>query len=373
VRLFSDQKTLLLNTYNESGAIRAPALADEAIAQAYRKIGGITSWAYLHRRTQINTNAPYSTGTITYVASTRIMTLTGGTWPSWTGQALILLSQSAYAVQQVIDSTHILLTPDRSPVTDITTQTAYVAMQSEYQLPANWIRMEEIVMMGTVWSLYPVEPGSMLSMTRFFFSPSRPWQYLTRGSTYFEGRMAMEFGPPPNYQYTYDMSYYAQPRQRTLPGPVSGGTVTVNGTAVVGNNTAFTQSMVGCRLRQGTTTAVPVGEYGTAGSTAENTIATVTDSTHLTLVDAGQSSSGVQYLIDDPIDIDRQSMDEVFCRICEYEFAVLIRLNSREEKRQEMIQAIKNAQAMDVRMSPKIPQYMIPTWDMIARANMQGT
>ena len=185
--------------------------------------------------------------------------------------------------------------------------------------------------------------------------------------------MAMEFGPPPNYQYTYDMSYYAQPRQRTLPGPVSGGTVTVNGTAVVGNNTAFTQSMVGCRLRQGTTTAVPVGEYGTAGSTAENTIATVTDSTHLTLVDAGQSSSGVQYLIDDPIDIDRQSMDEVFCRICEYEFAVLIRLNSREEKRQEMIQAIKNAQAMDVRMSPKIPQYMIPTWDMIARANMQGT
>ena len=372
MRLFSDQKALLLTSYQDAGAKIGDAIADQAIAQAYRKIAGCLPWSYLQHRTQINTNAPYSAGTVGYVASTRIVTLSGGTWPSWAANALILLGQKEYAVQSVTDSTHLVLKADRCPLADITAGYAYTLMQIEYLLPADWMRTDEFVEMGTIWNLNPIQAGSQINLTRLFFNPSKPWQYLTRGSTYYGGRMCVEFGPPPNAAYTYDMSYFAQPRQRTLSNAYTTGTVSVSGTAVTGTNTNFTQAMVGCQLRQGTATAGPVGEYGVNGSMNENTIASVTDATHLTLTAAGAALGSVQYVIDDPIDIERGAMDEVFCRICEYEFAILSRNNNRQLKQQEMIQALQNARAMDVRMTPRPNVYVPVTPEMFAYANIIG-
>jgi len=372
MRLFSDQRRLLLNQYQSQNGQLAGDLADEAIAAAYRTIGSRLSWAYLHRRTQINTVAPQSTGTIAYTASTRVATLTGATWPSWSTNGLILLNGQVYAVQQVTSSTTAILAADRSPVSDVASGTAYTLVQSEYLLPANFVRLEEMVPIGQIWPMRELAPGSMLELARLFSRPTRPWQFMVRGSTYAPGRMAVEYGPPPDQAYTFDMTYYASPRQRTLGYENTQGEISISGTTVTGTSTAFTSAMVGCRLRVGTNGKVPVGEFGRNGSQVEYTIASVSSATSLTLLESAATVSNVQFLIDDPVDIDRMSMDEAFCRVCEYEFETLFHGEKRGQKEEEMNAALRRARAFDLRLSrsqyPNIPVSL----EGLAYANLQG-
>ena len=372
MRLFSDQKTLLLRDYQSLGVEIGDAVSNEAINQAYRKVGGCHPWSYLHRITQINTNATQSTGTVQYVQSTNVLTLTGATWPSWARQGNLVINGNIYAIQNVLTSTTVTLVPGRAPTADISTATTYVLYQAEYVLPKDFIRMEDLITTGNVWVTREVQPGSFLQTKRIFYNPARPWMYMVRGSTYFPGRMCVEFAPPPDAAYTFDISYFAMPRQRTLPAPYTTGTVSVNGTSVTGTGTVFTQSMVGCCLRQGTSTYTPTGEYGPNGSTADNIIQSVQSTTALTLVDDGGVSTNVNFMIDDPVDMDRQNLDEAFCRACEYEFAVLTRDDTRAEKQQDMVIALQNARARDVRTTNRQQTFQAPTWQATAYANLGG-
>ena len=373
MRLFSDMTGttgLLLSTYQDAGAVRGPAVANEAVATAYRKIATVLPWSYLHRRYQIVTQPMQNTGSIAYNSTTNILTLTGGTWPSWVIQGQIVIGSAVYAVQNLLSSTTISLVPGRAPTADVTAGTAYTLFQSEYVLPADFMRMEDLVIIGNAWRTWEVDPGSFLQIQRIFYNPSRPWQFLTRGSTFFPGRMAVEFSPAPDIKYIYDISYFAKPRPRTLGAAYSTGTVSVSGTSVTGVGTTFTQSMVGCVLRQGTTGAVPVGEFSPNGSFYDNVIQSVQSATALTLVDAGNAASAVKFLIDDPVDIERTAMDEVFCRMCEYEFAILTRSNGIPLKRQLMVTALMEARAADVRKALRQYDSISPSWQEVAYANM---
>ena len=353
MQLFSDQVAMLLDTYQSKGVKIALSRAIQAVNQAYRRIGSCATWSYLHRRTQVNTSAPYSTGTVAYTASTRTLTLTGGTWPTWAVKGIVLINGNIYAVHQRVSSTALTLMSGRAPVDNIAALTTYSIYQTEYVLPSDYVRTEELVPIGQWWALRERAPGSILQTARLFYTPSRPFEFSVRGSLHTPGRMAIEFGPPPDAAYTLDLSYYAQPRPRTLSSESKTGVIAVSGTAVTGTGTAFTSAMAGCRLRQGTSSSAPVGEYGEQGSLAESTILSVTDATHLTLVDAGVDATEIQYIIDDPVDIDRGSMDEVFCRFCESEFERIGHLDGREKKEQEAIMALMRAKAMDVRLSPR--------------------
>lgn len=367
MRLFSDMTGttgLLLNTYQDAGAVRGQAIANEAVAAAYRKIANVLPWSYLHRRYQIVTQPMQNTGTIAYNATTNVLTLNGGTWPSWVLQGQIVIGAAVFAIQNLLSSTTVSLLPGRAPTSDVTAGTAYTLFQSEYVLPVDFMRMEDLVIIGNAWRTWEVDPGSFLQIQRIFYNPSRPWQFLTRGSTFFSGRMAVEFSPAPDIKYIYDISYFAKPRPRTLVSVYSTGTVNVSGTAVTGIGTAFTQAMVGCVLRYGSVAVLPVADNN------DHVIQSVQSPTALTLADAGTAATGANFVIDDPIDIERNSMDEVFCRMCEWEFAVLTRSNGLPLKRQLMVTALLEARAADVRKAPRQYDSISPSWQEVAYANM---
>jgi hypothetical protein len=352
MRLFSDQQRLLLASFQDVGTTLGQQLAPEAIATAYREIAGCLPWMYLRRRTQVNTNPPQSAGTMAYNASTNVMTLTGATFPSWATQSILLVNSEVYAIQNVLTSTTASLIPGRAPYANIASGTAYSLMQVEYPLPVDYVRTEALVIIGLVWTTFEMTPADMLFQQRLFYTPQRPRWFTVRGSNYFGGRMSIEFSPPPDLNYTYDIAYYAMPRQRTLSQPYSAGTISCSGQAVTGTGTNFTQAMVGCRLRQGTADCTPVGEYGPQGSTYENTIQQVISPTSLLLADAGNTCSNVQYIIDDPIDVERVSMGEVFDRMCEYQLATLLRHTTVDNKYRAMVQSLQNARARDSRAMP---------------------
>lgn len=378
MRLFSDQRTLLLGTYQDQGSRSAQFLADEAIGTAYREIAGCLPWQYLFRRTQINTNPAQITGTVAYNLASNTLTLSGATFPSWANQGLIVINTALYAIQNVVTSTTATCVADRAPYANISAGTGYTLYQQEYPLPVNFTRMVQLITLGSIWDTHEALPSQMLELQRFFYSPSRPWRYAVMGSNYLAGRMALNLAPAPDQNYTYDILYQAMPRHRTLATAyISNGTtqsIAVSGTSVVGTATVFTQAMVGCRLRQAYSgLTAPVGEYGVLGSMNEQSIQSVTDATHLTLVSAGVTGTGLGFVIDDPIDCDRMSMDEVFCRMCEYQFARLKRDTTANEKYTAMVRALNVARARDVRVSERQNTAAPPmTFEGLAFANMQA-
>ena len=353
MRLFSDQLAILLSSYSDTGA-GATGLAKAAIAASYRDLPTLYAWSYLQRRTQINTVASYSTGTITYTASTRTLTLASGTFPTWSLYGNVILDGNVYRVQQRVSSTSIILTADRSPVDDFAAGTAYVIYRSEYPLPADYVRMFRLVQIGELWRMSYVAPMSMLDNTPTLFNPNRPWQFTLHGSTQLGNRMAIEFLPPPSAARTYDMAYQAKPRPRTLLEAYPTGPITISGTTVTGVGTTFTSAMVGCRLRVGTTTNVPTHDYGASPSLTEYTILAFTSTTSLTLSETATTvASAVKYLIDDPIDIEDSAMVTLFERMCEAEFEQRCRFDSqaRTASANRMKQALLDARAADSRIT----------------------
>ncbi len=362
MRLFSDQQTLLLATFQDAGNRQGQTLAPEAIATAYRQLAGCLPWNYLFRRCQINTNPAFSDGSVGYDLASNTITLTGATWPSWTTQALIVINSSLYAIQNVNSPTTATCVPNRAPYASIPSGTGYTLYQQEYELPSNFSRMTQLITLGNVWDTREVTPYEMLDIQRFFYSPSRPWKYCVMGSTYFTGQMALNLAPAPDQNYTFDILYQAAPRPRTLATAyISNGatqSIAVVGTAVTGTATTFTQNMVGCRLRQAYSgLTAPVGEFGVGGSINENTIQKVNSATSLTLVDAGVTASGIGFVIDDPVDCERESMDELFCRMCEYQYARLTRNTLANTHYAAMVAALNVARARDVRISERQNRY----------------
>lgn len=373
MRLFSDQENLLLATFQDAGNKQGQIIAPEAIATAYRQLAGCLPWSYLFRRCQINTNPAFTTGSVAYDLPSNTLTLTGATWPTWAAQGLICINASLYAIQNLTSGTTAKCVPNRAPYASIPAGTGYTLYQQEYQLPVDFSRMTQLITLGNVWDTKEVTAYEMLDIQRFFYSPSRPWKYCVMGSTYYAGKMALNLAPAPDQNYTYDILYQAMPRQRTLPTAYSTGTITATGTSVTGTQTNFTQAMVGCRLRQGSDSSPPVGEFGLLGSTNENSIQSVQSATALTLVDACQATSNVGFVIDDPVDCDRMSMDEVFCRMCEYQYARLARNTLANAHYAAMVAALNVARARDVRISERQNRYSpVMTLEGLAYTNMHA-
>ena len=94
-----------------------------SVLAAYREVTNARSWSYLTTHGRINTNAPYSTGTIAFDLTggtyEREVLLYGGTWPTWAGAGSKLrVGIVTYDVAERRSSTSLTLTPVVSPALD---------------------------------------------------------------------------------------------------------------------------------------------------------------------------------------------------------------------------------------------------------------
>jgi hypothetical protein len=90
-------------------------------------------WSFLKARTTLTTNAPYTTGTVTVVDG--VVTLAGGTWPSWAAQGEIAVSGGVYAVETRDTDTQITL-EDTS--VDVAAGSTYELVREAYDLAADF-------------------------------------------------------------------------------------------------------------------------------------------------------------------------------------------------------------------------------------------
>lgn len=356
MQCFSDQSQQLSDSFTYSqNADRIGRLAKVAVSRAYSDLSAKNTWNYLKRRTQLNTTAPYSTGTVTYTASTRTLTLSGGTWPTNAVSGEILINRNVYAIERRVSGTVLILLSDRSPVVDLAAGTSYTWVQTIYQLPRDFVELRGIVEIERLWNVTYMTPEMMLARSQLWFSASNSLFYTIMGGT--GGRMVLQFTPPPSLARTFDLIYQGKPRPPVLSAPYSTGTVTTvagSTTVTLTGSTWPAALAAGCVFRLGGT-AVPTGANGNNPYVEEQIIQSITDTTHLELASSMvTAASGVKYAIDDPIDIETMAMQSYFDRLCEHNLMVLHQSGADKiaQSSRLMYEAQIEAKAMDSRMNP---------------------
>jgi len=277
-----------------------------AILDAYDEVGGAWNWTWLEDVFRLHLNESQDDGTVDYVHSTKKLTLSDSTWPSWVGKGSSLyLNDLVCDVESRDSDTELTLDDDRNPGEDLSGE-SYTVFERWIELPDDFVSTkapmaESFYRFGTPSSLDEIE-----RMHR--------WRPTTGEITHYAvGRnpdAAMAFHPYPasNGLATADIVYAKRPRALRFCGHLPdhyAGTITVAGTAVTGSGTAWTSAMVGSLLRISANANQPTGLEGANPYLEEIIISAVGGAESLTLADSGTTAEAVRARVTDPVDLGR--------------------------------------------------------------------
>lgn len=306
-----------------------------AIQGAMREIANAGNWTYYYQHGRLNVQAPYSTGTITGDvtggAHENMVTLAGGTWPTWAHYGMLKVGDVLYPVDRRISTTIITLIGDLAPTTDIAAATTYKLYRDTYTLPEDFVAggngFHEVSWGGMEF----VHPDVWLRSHRYSDATSNnSWMYTFMGDPKVPGRLAMRLFPQPDTTQTLDIAYKRRPRKVTLD-EYKAGTVTVDSVntpaTVTGTNTTFTASMVGSVIRlYSDAVQYPTGWHGKYPAVVERNVRVFTSATAISVDDnINTSYTAVKYRISDPIDVEEGAMLDAFLRCAELQAGIMRR------------------------------------------------
>jgi len=300
----------------------------KAAEVAYREFVQMYDWKYFQTDGRIITNAPYSTGTIQYTHSSRTVSLSGGSFPTWAPLGRISIDGKICEVETNPSATSLILSTTMNPGANVAAGRGYTLYQEVYPLPGDFRNLLGPVR-ATSWPMSYIPPEQWHQIDRISPNSGSP-QYWTIWNAHSRfGQVGIALYPYPNEAGSIDFPYQRFARPISVTGYALAdytGTVTNSSTAVTGTNTTFSPRCVGSVLRFGTTSAVPTGISGTNPYAEQQIITTYTSGTSLTL-DAAPSvtQTAVKFTISDPIDLP-EYMHTAFLRRCELEATTLLRL-----------------------------------------------
>jgi hypothetical protein len=102
---------------------------NDCVHDGLRRVYAAYSWSFLRPVADVTTTAPYATGTVAVASG--VVTLTGGTFPSWAADGVLKVSDQYYSVASRGSGTQITL--DSTTVT-VTAGTAYQLARPEIPL-----------------------------------------------------------------------------------------------------------------------------------------------------------------------------------------------------------------------------------------------
>lgn len=301
-----------------------------AIQAAFRELAAFHRWTLYYQEGQLNTQAPYSTGTIAYLQSSgafpRQVTLTGGTWPSWAPLGMLQIGPASFEIAGLIDSVTLQLSVNNNPGADIAGPQPYVLCQDQYDLPADFVSSDCVHTPVNWGGLEYVHPRDWKSERTLVVTQAIPRFYTFIGSRRSFNTLCMAFYPAPDQSYGLTYIYQRRPRP-LVTDQYRDGTVTTaaSSTTIIGTNTAFTSKMVNAIIRiAADATDWPTGPDGSVPSVYERTVAAVNSPTSLT-VDSATATvlTNVNYEISDPVDVEDGAMLNALQRGIEKQLATV--------------------------------------------------
>lgn len=315
--------------------------ARRAVQLAYSNMMSQRNWTYYYHIGSINTVAYYATGTIAYTHSTKTATLTGGTWPSWAADGVLVIDSVPYPVASRTSGSDIVLVDANNPGADVASGTVYSIYRETYTLPVDFGAMDKIYRMnGTNCSMEYLTPGDFIGMKSHSTTVGDPRAFTITSDPNRHGVLAARFHPAPDAAYPLSFMYRRRPRALRVDSYET-GTVTTSSasTTITGIGTEWTSSLVGCMIRfaQNSTGEIPTGLSGASPFWLERVVSGYTSATSLT-IDAvpGETLTSVKYSISDPVDIESGAMLVYFIREIERQCRAIKRMRpaSKEEEEQ---------------------------------------
>lgn len=351
----------MLNTFADlvdhvavySGRDNTPATSEaarRAAQQAVLILGSAHDWNWFRTSISIPISPLYQTGTITYVASTGVVTLAGGTWPTWAVYGSLRINQTDYEVQTRTSATSITLATNSRPADNIATATAYSIRRYAYQLPDNFTAAAQAMVQPQNLPLrYNPQLQSALIQVFDAAIPS----YAIASDRQSTGRLVLLLAASTNLTGSIQLLY----QRRLAPmryDRYQDGLVSVTGTAVAavaGSPTVFRAEMAGQIFRASyDETAAPTGLFGNNPFAVESQILTYNTAESLTLsVSQSLALTRSKYNISSLLDCADGPMWDYLLREAERQFRTVTRMAASREEMGMREQALVRAKEDDSR------------------------
>ncbi len=279
--------------------------------RAYDEVVHGFEWPFLQDIDRLQAYAAENTGTVDYTQSSKILTLTGATWPAWASKAYgacVYLDGIVSDIESRTDDTHVVLDSDRNPGADLSDE-SFTVFCRWYPLPNDFLTT--VGPMAENFRQFGTETSYEEIAAQHRFSPLSGDMRLWTVGPNPNGGMALHVWPALDSAVRIDLPYKKRPRDLRHTGHSAGdhvGTISIGSTAVAGTSTTFASTMAGSVLRVGTT-KTPTGIEGQFPYTEELIIASVESTTALTLESAGTTVSTKSYRISDPVSLERVAWD----------------------------------------------------------------
>ncbi len=318
-----------------------------AVAEAYRRFPSLHNWTWLIRQAVLTTTAPYETGTIAYSASTRQVTLSGGTWPSDAEFGLLTIANIRYGVERRNSGTVLTLRSDSCPASDIASGTTFRWARYNYLLPANIGDIRELTDPKTLSRFYRQTVNDGFFQTEIPGVSRFPAGWSVVPSVRRPGRKELALSSVPETARTLKFLYDARWGSPSVT-EISTGTVSVVGQVATFSSAILTDACEGAVLRVASGSTKPTSPYGVwlneddgdslSPPAFSRIILEVTSTTTAVISEAHTSDLSTKaFTISSHVDVEQNSMWDCFLRYCEVAYYKLTRADNK---------IIANAEAM---------------------------
>lgn len=309
------------------------------------------NWTYYQAAGRVVSVPQYSTGSVEYAEATRELTLTDGTWPTWAAYGIVYIDNVAYTVESRTSGTVLVLAEATTPGDDLDAGTSYAIVRETYPLPEDFVTGGDMVIASEGQFLEFRPQMDLISARRTNEGPGKPQYFGTVSGQARDGKMAVQFWPPPDLRYSFDFSYRRRPREAVIEEAKDGkASVTADSAVVTGTGTAFSQRHVGCVMRLSADGNPPTGRTGVRPYEVERRVLSVASATSLTLDGTvTQTLSRVAYTLSDPIDVEPGAMLNAFLRMAEKQVRIGSRMEQTTEERTTYYQSLAAARDADSR------------------------
>lgn len=352
----NDLEMQLMSTFGEYASGNWSRAARMAIRLGITRLGNEFGWSYYRRPLQIYLEAPYATGTVTYThtggTAERQVELTGGTWPDWAANGVLVVGSVGYQVSERISDTIIVLNQNSSNDNISISADSYTLYRPFAPLPSNLIRMSHPVLSNQTGVLKYMSPEALfVHWSREQTNTGTPYFYTIMGDPNGEQQFSMYVYPFPDAAYTCSALAELRPRE-VQTYKLSTGTVSVSGNVATfsGLGVSLTDKYIGASLRiSGNAVKEPTALEGENPYEFEGVITAVPSATTARVNGSPGTLTTRKFVISDILDIDSGTMLSSLVAACTAEMARLQKKADVERYERLYQSALRESKHADAR------------------------
>lgn len=355
---YQDLVEHLLDHFQHTGDERARRTARHACQEAMRDLANWHKWKNLKRLFVLATVASEN-GTASYVHSSRQLTISAGSWPTWAAFGQIKFDSIIYDVEERTSAT-VLTLPERSnPGADLAAK-SFSIFRSRFPLPVDFRSIASQVMeVDGYGALAEIGLSNLYDdLLNNVGIPGFADTMAVVEDPKYLGSLAIQLQGPPSTVKQYAFLYDRRPQPLVTEVYDAGTIAFTGGTATAtGAGTAFTAAHKGCVLRVGTGQDEPTSPYGYTGDrhtppAYQRIVLGVSGQTLTVDENFGANGSALKYTLSDPIDIEYGSMLTPLKRLAEWLYAEMTGGRTDGPARQrKFMDALDLGRCADIRTS----------------------